>query len=208
MSAEISRGGPGLPRAELRLAEGGGGGLNAVPPTQESGGREGCVSAAAAAFPQVNGRRAPATGGASSRGTPRGSLGLIAGRRFLGQVRGASPRSLGERGEGPGRDGANPAPSPGSGAPRSPRSVICRVTTRKRGCGAKPLACCLTRARGALAPCSSPPKVGLGAPVPVPSPEGMRSPVLVPVTSLGVCGPQSCSPQRETGEGALMGNHA
>lgn len=187
-----------------------GAGSTRPPPTPERGWREGCASAAAAAAPQVNGGRAPATGGASSRGTPRGSLGLRAGRHPLDQVAreavsSASSRSPGERGEGPGRDRAEPALSLGSGAPRSPRHPICRVTTRKRGCGAKPLACCLTRARGVLAPCSSPPRVGLGAPVPVPSPEGMRSPVLVPVASLGACGSRSCSRQRETREGGPYG---
>lgn len=127
MSAELARGGPGLPRAELRLAEGGGGGLNAAPPTPERGWREGCVTAAAAAAPQVNGGRAPATGGASSRGTPRGSLGLRAGRRPLGQVAREA-----ESGVPPQGHRANAGRVPGVTGPSPPplRAQVCRPGPR------------------------------------------------------------------------------
>lgn len=133
-------------------------------------GRERCARAAATAALQVNGRWARGAGGTRSGRRPLGGAqaeGAPWGRSRGRPSRGAPPQ--GHRtsaGRVPGVAGPSPPPAPGSGAPRSPRGLGCRVTTRKRGSGAKPVACFLRPARGsgsdsgALARFSSPPGVG------------------------------------------------
>lgn len=152
---------------------GGGGGLNVRPrPLRCAAWREGCTPAAAAATPQVIGGRVPGAGVARSRRRRSGEPGPEGLRRHLGlfvleaESGGASPRSPGDRGEGPGRRGAEPARFPGSGESRSPRGLICRVTTRKRDSAAEPLACFLTPAPGDCPRRPSSVRVGLGVPLP------------------------------------------